>query len=291
MNPRNLMEGWCREGVTLAAAAGSVPITAHRERETEFGQADSDEARAAAYLHIFTGDLPRLEDTNGRQRAVDLTLHNPDQLTGVAEVTSTLDANFQRNSAQLRRLVEDIGRHYNGSDSWALGFEQGWTMPPNRDLSALAEHLCAQLTSANETPGIDMDAPLKLAENVVGYRVAAQSIEQVRLSSWSANIPVSSESPYLDRLSEYLSTSDLIAKKVDKLTAEKIRLGSNRQHLYLLMASMGESGGLLPISPSFFTWGTFSCPEPITDLWLDGGTGEIYHWNMYDGWVFHRVNG
>lgn len=289
--PRNLMEGWCREGITLAKAADSVSPAAHREREAEFGQSEADEARAAAYLHIFTGDLPRLEDKNGRQRAVDLTLHNANQLTGIAEVTSTLDGNFQRNSAQLRRLVEDINLRYNGSDFWALGFEHGWTMPPNRDLSALSEHLCAQLISASETPGIDIDAPVKLAENVVGYRVAAQSPEQVRLSSWNANIPGSSEDPYLDRLSTYLSSSDLITKKVEKLYAEKVRLCSNKQHLYLLMASTGDSGDLLPTSPSFFTWGSFSCPEPITDLWLDGGTGEIYHWNMYDGWVFHRVNG
>lgn len=55
------------------------------------------------------------------------------------------------------------------------------------------------------------------------------------------------------------------------------------------MAFTGNQGGLLPASPSYFTWGNFSCPEPVTDLWLDGGTGEVYHWDRSEGWEFHRI--
>lgn len=287
--PRNLLEGWCPEGATLAAAAAAIPPAAHEERARIFSGQDTDEARAAVYLHLLTGNLPRLEDTDGRQRAVDLTLHDQHGLAGIVEVTSTIDGGFQRNSAQLRRLVENIDHRYPGSGNWALGFEHGWTMPPNRDLPGLTQQLSEALARSDDEVSAHAEGAVEIGDKVIAYPIASQSTKRVRLSSWSANIPASPEIPYLDRLTAYLHTSDLIAKKLEKLTAEQARLGSSQQHLYLLMASTGEAGGLLPASPSFFTWGDFSCPPPVTDLWLDGGVGEMYHWNAVDGWIFHRL--
>ncbi|BDZ55411.1 hypothetical protein [Agromyces marinus] len=287
MPRRNLLQGWCAEGVTLTGALEGVPASSHQARESEFASAGADESRAALYLHLFTGSLPQLEDTAGRQSAVDLTLHSNYGLVGIAEVTSTLDRHFQRDSGQLRRLVASVNAEYAGTGAWSLGFEYGWSMPTNTQLPGLAQRLSAELERADAST--NDDEAVTLAEHVLAYRVEQGLGPRVHLASWSANVPTSADTPYLDRLSTYLAESDLIARKLAKLAAEGERLGTNSLHLYLLMASTGVDGGLLPSSPSFFTWGRFACPAPATDLWLDGGTGEIYHWSQDTGWVFHRV--
>lgn len=112
--------------------------------------------------------------------------------------------------------------------------------------------------------------------------------QTVSAASWSANIPGGDERPYLDRLTDYVATSALIETKCEKLRREGESLGSTRQHLYLLTAATGRHGGLLPVSPSQMTWGTFSPPPTLTDLWLDGGTGIVYHWAIGEGWRFHQ---
>lgn len=277
----------CTEGITFADAVAAIDPLEHQLRETTFATAKVDESRAAAYLHLFTGLMPSLEDSNGRQRAVDLVLTDKDRSVEIAEVTSTLDERFQRDRKQSRHLVGQINRYYNGSTSWAVGFEYGWALPRNSDLAPLASELACELQRiAAEESG---DEPVPISSNIVAYPIDSPGPALVVVSSWSSNVPVSPKAPYLNRLSTYLNASDLIAKKCSKLRAESIRLGTSRRHLYLLMASSGQQGGLLPASPSNFTSGSFACPSPLTDLWLDGGTGHIYHWSDSFGWVFHTL--
>ncbi len=284
---RDLTKGWCPEGVPLAEALARIPREAWNVRAEAFADVDEFEARAALFLHVFTGAMPRLEDTDGRQGAVDLTLHDASQLVGIVEVTSTLDAGFQRNSNHLQPLIADVNRLYQGDAGWALSFEHGWSVPPARQRSALAAELARALELQDAS--VDLAQPVRLTSLVQAYRVRDPGENRVELTGWSANVSDVLDLPYLDRLSAYLSSSTLVARKLKKLNSESVRLGTTRCHLYLLMASTGNEGGLLPASPSYFTWGDFSCPEPITDLWLDGGTGEVYHWDRSDGWRFHSV--
>lgn len=259
--------------------------------DAEFVGQPIEEKRAAILVQTFTGDAAHLEDANGRQGAVDLTLGPPGQVSGIVEVTSTLDAAFQRNSAQLVRLVEQVDHLYVGDMAWALGLEYGWSMPTNRDIGQLASELATELLAAESRLEIlGGRESVAVGEHVSAYLADLPQSRGVSLSSWSTNTPNSPDLPYLDLLSRYLSTSDLIARKISKLITERTRLGSSRQHLYLLMASTGRHAGLLPATPSVFTWGTFVCPDPVTDVWIDAGTGTLYHWDAHRGWVYHDLD-
>ena len=285
--PRDMTKGWCAEGAPLAEAAARISAETWDLHAEAFAGVDEFEARAALFLHVFTGCMPRLEDTDGRQGAVDLTIHDADHLVGIVEVTSTLDAQFQRNSNHLQLLIDEVNRAYRGDARWALSFEHGWNLPPGRQRSVLAGELVHALELQDAS--IDVAQPVQIASEVRAHRIPDPGEDAVELTGWGANVSDALDLPYLDRLTAYLSSSTLVARKLKKLTAECERLGTTRCHLYLLMASTGNEGGLLPASPSYFTWGDFSCPEPLTDLWLDGGTGEVYHWDPSAGWRFHRL--
>ena len=283
--PRDLTRGWCVEGQPLSAAIGNVPPAQWQQRSDTFVDVDPFEARAALFLHALTGCMPQLEDTDGRQAAVDLTLHHGDRLEGIVEVTSTLDGRFQRDSANLQPLLAEITDEYAGQSGWALSFEHGWTVPARDQRRDLARQIARALEAVDEVA----DEPVTIDESTQAYRLPENRAGQLELTGWSANVPDARDLPYLDRLTAYLETSPLVARKLKKLGKESERLGTTRRHLYLLMASTGDAGGLLSASPSFFTWGVFACPAPITDLWLDGGTGEIYHFDQDKGWRFHRT--
>lgn len=251
-----------------------------------FGDVEDSEARAALFLHVFTGDMPRLEDKDGRQGAVDLTLHNRDCLTGIVEVTSTLDQAYQRNSSNLEPMIDDLNAVYRGSTRWAINFGHGWSLPAGKRRMAFARELALALEALRDGDEVH---DLEVSPMVRAYHISESGEPAVKLAGWNANIPYGSDTPYLNRLSSYLSTSDLVARKLKKLSAEGDRLSTEVRHLYLLMASTGNEGGLLPVSPSYLTWGDFSPPEILTNLWLDGGTGEIYHWDAAEGWRFHNL--
>ena len=285
--PRNLLNGWCPEGTSVENAWLSISQDAHRERDLEFLTAEGGEVRAAAYLQIFTQLRPRLEDTDGRQGAVDLTLERADGYFEIAEVTSTLDRNFLRDSNQLRHFERQLQDDYVGTASWALAFEHGWAMPATRaEIRQLSREVAAQLMVADRAA--ERANPVQVAPDIFAFQHTSAA-RPITIGSWNSNIPFSADQPYLDRLSTYLAESELVASKLSKLELESDRLNARRRHLYLLMAGSGEGGGLLPSSPSYFTWGEFRYPLLLTDLWLDGGTGEIYHWADIDGWKFHRT--
>lgn len=69
-------------------------------------------------------------------------------------------------------------------------------------------------------------------------------------------------------------------------TAESATLAAHRSHLYLPIAASGENGDLLALSPSLFTWGTFTPIVGVTDLWLANGL-DVFHWSAEKGWVYH----
>jgi hypothetical protein len=284
--PRDLTKNWCAEGASFDEAVVQLHPDTWIERVSAFGGTEDFEARAALYLHVFTGDLPRLEDTDGRQGAVDLTLHNRDRLTGIVEVTSTLDQAYQRNSSNLELMIDDLNVMYRGSRRWAINFGHGWSLPAGKHRVAFARELALALEAL---PDGDQLHDLEVSPMVRAYRISESGEPAVNLAGWSANIPDGWDTPYLNRLSSYLSTSDLVARKLKKLSVEGDRLSAELRHLYLLMASTGNEGGLLPISPSYLTWGDFSPPEILTNLWLDGGTGEIYQWDAAEGWRYHKL--
>jgi len=290
--PRNMLLGWCSEGETLSQAVEAVGTDALERSQDELAAVNTpgEELRAALYLQAFTKLQPVLRDGNGLQKAVDLELHAADGSVELAEVSSSLQNEHQREQKRMERLTAAVADHYSGMNSWLFHLAYGWATPAKgKHLTALAKLIARELESF-DSAGRDKGR-LASADWIWARRGDDDDAGNVAVTSWSANIPDNGDEPFLDRLSAYLNSSKLIASKREKLQRESIVLGAARRHLYLWMASMGKDGDLFPTSPSYMTWGTFTAPDELTDLWLDGGSGEIYHWTVESGWVFHRLMG
>ncbi len=252
----------------------------------DFAQARQGELRAALSLLSLTGLVPRLRDTDGLQGACDILLIGEAGSVEVAEVTSTIESRDTSDYLQSERLAQDIEAAYRGASTWLLHLQYGWRMPANtRSRRKLAARI------AEELEGFDLigrrDGELASASQIHARR-GAKNEGSVRFVSWSANIPDGQDVPYLDRLSEFLAT-DLIQNKLLKLQRDGKELGAARQHLYVLLATSGAYGGLLLNAPQALTLGEFAPPAGFPDLWLDGGSKVLYHWNSDDGWVVHRL--
>jgi hypothetical protein len=267
-------------------ALAALPLTDLESTIARFREEDPFEARAAFVLHTFTGLQPRMEDANGLQGAVDLALCRDGRVADIAEVTRTLDSRFQQNSHQLTTLLAEVNERYQGERGWVLHLEHGWRLPDARNRERFIVGIVDSLSTLNIQTGFENR--IEIAPLVEAYRAIEPSEAAVVLAGWNANVPDAGDDPYLDRLSEYLR-GPLVERKVHKLETERVRLAAVGCHLYVGMSSTGLNGGLLPASPSYFTWGSFACPEPISDLWLDAGTGEVYHWDRTTGWTFHRT--
>jgi hypothetical protein len=284
---RNLLQSWCVEGSSLAEASRVIGAEEYEQTRAEFDGASSVEARAALYLHLFTTHRPLWRDRDGLQGAVDIVLIAANGSKEAVEVTSTLEDQFMSAHVLSELLAVDIAERYSGSSSWLMHLAHGWEPPrTTRTRHALAMRIAEELEAFHADGRTD--GTLESAD-WIRVRRGDGDASRVEVVSWSANIPDSGDVPYLDRLTTYLGTSSLIARKREKLVREAIALGTQKRHLYLLMSATGAGGGLLPASPSYMTWGQFSPPEDLTDIWLDGGTGQIYHWNDDAGWRFHRL--
>lgn len=296
MTSRNLLEGWCERGPSVAESARGVTPPATRWWESDaFLSWDGDDRRAALYAWLLTGRTPQRRDSPGAGDArVDLVLDGDGQGLELIEILSTIDGSYQQDIDRARRLVADLNADV-PRFTVAVRLNRGWTAPLTRNDRAAgrswdAAKAAARVDSAEgvlrpETLDLLQEAWPSASFSVVtdaGYGPGYY------LSSWNARVLDSGSVPYLARLSDYLSSDHQAVRHVMKLEREAAALGATRLHLYLLLSSTGELGDLLPSSPSYLTEGTFQPPEGLTDIWLDGGTGYIYRWTVERGWSYHE---
>jgi len=201
------------------------------------------------------------------------------------EVTTSLDPIYQRASKAVQQFERRIAQAYVGKTTWTLSFERGWESERLKELAPLVAQALndADDTEAGRTEAID------LHPKVTGRQLGPTDPPIVYVDSTNAGAS-SIGTRYLDALSDYLQNDPTIGSKLVKLQREGLRFNATRQHLFIGMASTGSRGGLLPSSPSYFTWGEFRAPSFLDDLWLWGGTGLLYHWSREAGWIFHRVD-
>lgn len=284
---RNYLENWCAEGESLMSASNTAGARAFQDLEEAFAEARPEECRAAMYLLAFTGKRPEPRDVNGLQNVVDILLHDSRGVTDVVEVTSSRDEQHDVDFNRVEKLARKISDEYRGSQAWRLSFGYGWTSPATgKETNRLALDVARRLEEADAeaVDRIDLDERLRM----VAHKFDGEG-GSVIANGWATNSK-DDDRPYLLRLSEYLNTSEHIQRnKLPKLAREANEFRAQRVHLYLLVASTGTNGGLLPSSPSMMTHGTFQPPRGLTDVWLYGGTGELYHWSQDEGWVFHRI--
>lgn len=298
---RLLTEGWCERGPSISEAAAELtsPESAWWE-SAEFQTAPSDDLRAAMNLWFLTGLVPQRRDVKGAgDGLVDLLLSPTDAAPQPVEILSTIDWSYQAALPRAMSLVAEL----NGDEPPALSFpvhlERGWEPPMTkgrgaRDVGDRWRTAVERVRREARTGTISADATTEIQEVFPGIEFGAPvddpSKPGFRLISWNAAALDSGDVPYLERLSSYLATEERPVHHLAKLEREARHLGSQRRHLYLLVASAGRWGNLLPTSPSWFTEGDFTPPEGLTDLWLDGGTGYIMRWRRERGWTYHEQN-
>lgn len=283
----DLARDWCAEGERLRTAQARVPIAAWEALRAEFADVRGFEGRAAEYLLPLTGLTPELFDKGTRERAIDIVLHGPAGCE-VVEVTSTIDERYQRLSRHAEKLAAEVSKYYRGGRCWNLSLRHGWLdriEGNKRERDQLHRLIADELRTLDERDSAGDE--LKAADwiNVATVPGGEPGVHAVGRSAGVLN----AAEPYLTRLTGYLAASPLIASKMRKLRVHAHTLGATRSHLYLMTASTGESGNLMVWSPAALTQGTFAAPAGLTDLWLEGGTGDIYHWTTETGWLFHRA--
>ncbi|GAB3031562.1 hypothetical protein GCM10027052_05270 [Parafrigoribacterium mesophilum] len=286
--PRNLLKGWCTIGRSFSEGLREFgddsriqSLDAHLKSLTGLR---SGEPGAAWALAAHTGLWPEPRDGAERgQRLIDFVLWGEGDHLEAAEVMQTTDREFMRRLRTMSdAIVPAVHAAYSGTRSWGLQFERFVELPSsNRDLQRQVSIWAEALRTADPEAGA-----IELRQGLSAWPFSDERPAGVYFSSANAEVGERPETPYLDRLSEYLATDSNIARHVEKLSAESTTLGARRTHLYLPIAASGENGDLLALSPSLFTWGTFTPLEGITDLWLANGL-EVFHWSAETGWVYH----
>ncbi|MCV0334563.1 hypothetical protein [Microbacterium sp.] len=299
---RLLTEGWCERGPSLSEAAAAVPPPESAWWDsTEFVDGPDDDRRAAINLWLLTGLTPERRDVKGERDGdgrVDLLLRPVGAPVEVVEVLTTLDRDHSDAEHRAAALVAEL----NGDAPPALRFpihlDHGWEPPLTRGRKGKAagrrwRAVVERLQREARDGAISAEAAAEAAAVFpgIGFHDPIDDPERrgFWLSSWGAGVRDSGDVPYLERLSAYLAAEERPVHHVAKLAREAAALGAQRRHLYLLVASAGQWGDLLPTSPSWFTDGTFTAPEGLTDLWLDGGTGYIMRWRRETGWTYHET--
>lgn len=286
--PRNLLKGWCPVGRSfpdgLRAFGDDSRIQSLDAHLKSLTGLRSGEPGAAWALAAHTGLWPEPRDgAEAGQRLVDFVLRGEGANLEAAEVMQTTDPEFMR---RLRRMsnaiVPAVHAAYRGTHSWGLQFERFIELPSSqRDLQQQVSVWAELLGSADPEAGT-----VELGPGLSAWPFSDERPAGIYFSSANAEIGERPETPYLDRLSEYLTTDGNIARHVEKLLAESEILAARRSHLYLPIAASGENGDLLALSPSLFTWGTFTPIAGVTDLWLANGL-DVFHWSAETGWVYH----
>lgn len=298
---RLLTEGWCERGHSISEAAAVVPPPDSEWWDSpEFLDGPGDDRRAAINLWLLTGLTPERRDVKGAREGgglVDLLLGPAGAPVEVVEVLTTLDPDHQDAVPRAGALVAEL----NGEEPPALLFpvdlERGWEPPRTRGRKARATrerwHAAVERLQRDARAGaISAEAAAAAADVFPGIEFRDPIEDPERhgfvLSSLNAAALDSGDVPYLERLSVYLQAEERPVHHLAKLAREAAELGAQRRHLYLLVASAGRWGNLLPTSPSWFTDGIFTAPDGLTDLWLDGGTGYIMRWRRESGWTYHE---
>jgi hypothetical protein len=286
--PRNLLKGWCPVGRSfpdgLRAFGDESRIHSLDSHLKSLTGLRSGESGAAWALAAHTGLWPEPRDgAEVGQRLIDFVLRGADDYLESAEVMQTTDPEFMRRLRTMSdRIAPAVHAAYRGTHAWGLQFERFVELPPSqRNLQQLASVWAKALWSADPEAGT-----VELGPGLSAWPLSDGRPAGVYFSRANAEIAERPETPYLDRLSEYLATDPNITRHVEKLRAESATLAARRSHLYLPIAASGENGDLLALSPSLFTWGTFEPIDGVTDLWLANGL-EIFHWSTETGWVYH----
>ena len=286
--PRNLLKDWCPVGRSfpdgLRAFGDDSRIQRLDAHLKSLAGLRAGEPGAAWALAAHTGLWPEPRDgAEAGQRLIDFVLRGADDYLEAAEVMQTTDPKFMRRLRTMSdAIVPAVHAAYRGSRSWGLQFERFIDLPASwRDLQRRASGWAEALGSADPDAGT-----VELGSGLSAWPFSDERPAGVYFSSANAEIAERAEIPYLDRLSAYLATDSNIARHVEKLRAESATLAARRTHLYLPIAASGENGDLLALSPSLFTWGTFTPIDGITDLWLANGL-DVFHWSAETGWVYH----
>lgn len=289
--PRNLLKGWCPQGEVWSTAVARIDPQEWERIKDTFDPKKPSEMTAALLAYVYSGLIPSNQDDqagqgNGRDGAVDILL--TDAITGerqVMEVTTSLDRRYQNSSAALSKFEEAVTRAYTGDGSWSLELQRDW------ESLRLVKDVAPTVAEALNTMSVndaDRGGPHSLHSHVIAWPADTASEPQVKVRSRNAGA-LNRDEPYLNALTDYLATDTTISGKLQKLKREATHFEATRTHLFIGMASTGTRGGLLPTSPSYMTWGEFTAPEPLTDLWLEGNTGEMYRWTREDGWMFYDL--
>lgn len=275
---RNLQQGWCPEGEPWAEAAQRVNPEEWERIKRDFPLTKPAEQTAALSLYSFTGLIPTNQDDqqgsgSGYDGAIDVLLtHATTGEQQVMEVTSSLDSAYQNSSDAVKKFERIIKQTYTGATTWTLGLERGWELQRLTELSTIVAR------ALNDLDGTDAgrNEDVQLHPHVTARQLGRTDPPIVYVDSRNAGASSFGDA-YLDAFSLYLATDSTIEGKLVKLGREGLKFEATRRHLFIGMASTGKHGGLLPSSPSYFTWGEFTAPLLLDDLWLEGGTGELYH--------------
>lgn len=285
--------GWCEEGPSMAFASRQADLDEYKQCRSTFANAPPEEARAAKYLHYFTGNMPEPRDAGELNGAADILLRPAAGGIEVVEVTSALDQEHQKNFYLNEQLEAMVGDLYAGANAWRLHLTKGWKAPRNRkEIAQLADRIARELESLDQD-GKPHEAPERI-ESASWIRARLEDeAPSVQIASWNSNIPEADETngTYLTVLSDYLESSPLIRDKIRKINREAEILSASRRHLYLFVTPTGKFGSLFPPSPGHLTDGVFAPPRHLTDLWIDGRGRFLYHWSSLTGWRFHRLQG
>lgn len=293
--PRNLLLGWCERGPSLSEATHALRDVTPWWEAPEFADQSSDEYRAAMTVFVQTGRTPSLRDGpgSGDGRADLLLAGGVGEAAQLVEVLSTLDARM----LDAQKRATDLLRDLNGDDPPAqfvpVSLEPGWEPPFTKKDKALRTawlKVCARAREEARTGELSESVCAELEAVFPSLQLGQPRLDHLRhgfhLISLHARVE-NRDAPYLDHLSEYLATNQRAVHHVEKLLREQEATGADRLHLYLLVAATGEHGNLLPTSPSWLTEGEFTAPEPLTDIWLDGGAGRVFWWRRESGWSYH----
>ncbi|WP_447947954.1 hypothetical protein [Microbacterium maritypicum] len=295
---RNMLEGWGERGTSWAEAAAALRADVQPWWEDSRWDEDPDDRRAALTVWLFTGMVPERRDFAGAgDSRADLLLTAEDGHREVVEVMTTIDASFQHEQTSAARLVEELNQSEHRT-SIPVSLEGQWTPPrtkkgsPQRKAWQETVRLLHEETASTGKPS--PDTVRKLERLFVGLQVGEPSEDEeprgFHLASILAKVQDHEGVPYLDLLTRFLQTDRQAVRHVEKVKREVAATGSTRGHLYLLVASTGQHGHLLPISPSYLTDGTFEPPDGVDELWLDGGTSHIFRWQREHGWTYHEMS-